>query len=80
MSNSKFSVEELKNFIISNHLVSVYDLECYTTQELLYTLAKKINELIKETGRFESGVVESLEDMANELDELLRGGKVEAEI
>lgn len=80
MSNSKFSVEELKNFMISNHLVSVYDLECYTTQELLYTLAKKINELIKETGRFESGVIESLENMANELDELLRGDKVEAEI
>lgn len=66
--------------MISNHLVSVYDLECYTTQELLYTLAKKINELIKETGRFEGGVIESLEDMANELDELLRGDKVEAEI
>lgn len=66
--------------MISNHLVSVYDLECYTTQELLYTLAKKINELIKETGRFESGVIESLENMANELDELLRGDKVEAEI
>lgn len=66
--------------MISNHLVSVYDLECYTTQELLYTLTKKINELIKETGRFESGVIESLENMANELDELLRGDKVEAEI
>lgn len=80
MSNSKLSVEELKNFMISNHLVSVYDLECYTTQELLYTLTKKINELIKETGRFESGVIGSLEEMANELDELLRGDKVEAEI
>lgn len=66
--------------MISNHLVSVYDLECYTTQELLYTLAKKINELIKETGRFESGVIGILEDMANELDELLRGDKVETEI
>lgn len=78
--SSKKQLEQLKSFMISNNLMSVYDMDVYTTQELLYKLANKINEALKEVGRFEEDVVEVLKQMASELDELLHGGKVETEI
>lgn len=78
--SSKNVLEQLKGFMISNNLMSVYDMDVYTAQELLYKLASKINEMLKEVGRFEEDTLKVLKMMADELDELLRGDKVKDEI
>ena len=78
--SSKNMLEQLKAFVVSDNLLSVYDMDVYTTQELLYRLAQIVNEMLKEVGRFESDVLDALKQMADELDELLHGDKVKNEI
>ena len=78
--SSKNMLEQLKAFVVSDNLLSVYDMDVYTTQELLYKLAQIVNEMLKEVGRFEGDVLDALKQMADELDELLHGDKVKNEI
>lgn len=78
--SSTNQLKEMKKFFVSNKLISIYDMEVHTAQELLYRVADRINELTKGLDDFEDGVAEKIQQLANEIDELLRGGRVEAEI
>ena len=80
MSTAKQLKDKLKNATLSRELISVYDIEEHSVIELLYYLAKELNNVLKDVDKFEADVVELVEKLADELDELLRGGKVESEI
>ena len=80
MSTAKQLKDKLKNATLSRELISVYDIEEHSVIELLYYLARELNNVLKDVDKFEADVVELVEKMADELDELLRGGKVESEI
>ena len=70
--SSKNMLEQLKAFVVSDNLLSVYDMDVYTAQELLYRLAQIVNEMLKEVGRFESDVLDALKQMADELSKALK--------
>ena len=80
MENKKTALELIPDVMAKLGLLSIHDMKAYTTYEMLTLLAKRINQLIKEMIEFEDGSVEALKQMASELDELLRGDKVETEI
>lgn len=80
MENKKTALEIVPNLMIKLGLLSIHDMKAYTTYELLTLLSKRINQLIQEMIDFEKGSIDALTQMAKELDELLRGDKVEAEI
>lgn len=73
-------IDLIQNVALELNLISVYDLEAYTVQELLYQIGLKVNETVREVNRFETQTLTALKEMALELDELLRGDKVEVEI
>lgn len=74
------SIELLKNLSIQLGVVSVHDLKAYTIYELVTLLSRRLNEMVLQVNDFGTGVTEALEIMATELDDLLRGDKVETEI
>ena len=76
----KRMIDLIQNMALELNLISVYDLEAYTVQELLYQIGTKVNEAVREVNRFETQTLDALREMALELDELLRGDKVETEI
>lgn len=76
----KRMIDLIQNIALELNLISVYDLEAYTVQELLYQIGMKVNEAVREVNRFETQTLEALRQMALELDELLRGDKVSSEI
>ena len=80
MENKKTALELIPNVMHELGLLSIHDLKAYTTYEMLTLLSKRVNQLIKEMIQFESDSIETLRAMAEELDELLRGDKVEEEI
>ena len=80
MENKKTALELIPNVMHELGLLSIHDLKAYTTYEMLTLLSKRVNQLIKEMIQFESDSIETLKAMAEELDELLRGDKVEEEI
>ena len=73
-------INGLQEIAIRSNAVSVYDIKAYTVHELLYEVIRRFNELSTETNRFEKDTIILLKQMADELDELLRGDKVEVEI
>lgn len=80
METKKTALELIPNLMSELGLLSIHDMKAYTTYEMLTLLAKRINQLIKEMMNFEGDSIEALTKMAEELDELLRGDKVETEI
>ena len=74
------SIELLKNLSIQLGVVSVHDLKAYTIYELVTIISRRLNEIVTEVNQFGSDATETLKVMAEELDELLRGDKVEEEI
>lgn len=74
------AIKKLEDVAVRLNAVSVYDINAYTVHELLYEVIKRFNELAEETNRFEKDTIILLKQMADELDELLRGDKVEKEI
>lgn len=74
------ALDLIQNIALELNLISIYDLEAYTVQELLYKIGSKVNEMVSEVNTFEGKTIEAVKEMALELDELLRGDKVETEI
>ena len=74
------ALDLIQNIAVELNLISIYDLEAYTVQELLYKIGSKVNEMVSEVNTFEGKTIEAVKEMALELDELLRGDKVETEI
>lgn len=74
------SIERLKDLSIQLGVVSVHDIKAYTIYELVTLLSRRLNEMVLQVNDFGTGVREALEIMATELDDLLRGDKVETEI
>lgn len=70
----------IPNLAVQLGVVSIHDLKAYTTYELITLLARRINEMIQNINQFESDSIDALKAMAQELDDLLRGDKVESEI
>lgn len=80
MEKKKTALELIPDVMVHLGVLSIHDMKAYTTYEMLSLLAKRINQLIKEMIDFETSSIEALKQMAEELDELLRGDKVETEI
>lgn len=74
------ALDLIQNIAVELNLISIYDLEAYTVQELLYKIGGKVNEMVSEVNTFEAKTIEAVKEMTLELDELLRGDKVETEI
>lgn len=74
------SIELLKNLSIQLGVVSVHDLKAYTIYELVTIISRRLNEIVTGVNQFGEDATEALKVMAEELDELLRGDKVEEEI
>lgn len=79
-TNKKTSLEMIPDLAVQLGVVSIHDLKAYTTYELITLLARRINEMIQNINQFESDSIDALKAMAQELDDLLRGDKVESEI
>lgn len=79
-TNNKTSLEIIPDLAVKLGVVSIHDLRAYTTYELITLLANRINEMILNINQFGEEATESLKVMAQELDDLLRGDKVESEI
>ena len=56
MTVSKQLIQNIEELRKSLNEISVYDFDVYTSMELYYKIANKLNEVIKELSRFE-GVV-----------------------
>ena len=65
-------MQELKDVCTELNLISVYDTNCYSFQELYYKLANKLNELIIEIKRFEGYVDDEVTKQTEILDNLLK--------
>lgn len=81
MTNKKIDltveqVEKIKDMCVKLNVVSVYDLDVYTSMELYYKLANKVNEIINELWRFESTLSNELIQQNKELEILLNEGLV----
>ena len=74
------SIELLKDLSIQLGVVSVHDLKAYTIYELVTLISRRLNDIVLGVNQFGEGATEALKVMAEELDELLRGDKVEEEI
>ena len=80
LSNERLNlnpIEEIKEIAINLNLISVYDLDSYTLQELYYKVAQKINEVIIELNRFEVVINEEVTEQTEILKHLLDGGVTE---
>lgn len=69
-------VETIKDMSVKLNVVSVYDLDVYTSMELYYKLANKVNEIINELWRFETTLSKELIEQNKELEFLLNEGLV----
>lgn len=69
-------VETIKDMCVKLNVVSVYDLDVYTSMELYYKLANKVNEIINELWRFETTLSKELIEQNKELEFLLNEGLV----
>lgn len=49
-------IENIKDMVVKLNLASVYDVTCYSLEELYYMLANKLNECISEINRFENDI------------------------
>lgn len=67
-------MQELKDVCAELNLISVYDTNCYSFQELYYKLANKLNEIIIEVKRFEGLVDAEIVKQTEILEELLNKG------
>ena len=74
MTVSKKLIENIECLRKSVQEISVYDLDVYSSMELYYNVAKKLNEVIKELGRFEGVLSEEVIDQNNKLIYLLGEG------
>ena len=74
------SIELLKDLSIQLGVVSVHDLKAYTIYELVTLISRRLNDIVLGVNQFGEDATEALKVMAEELDELLRGDKVEEEI
>lgn len=76
-NESKFTTEyvnNLRDHCISLELVSVYDIERYSVQELLYMLARKMNELVSASNVFQGNVSNEVDRQTALLQQLVDGG------
>lgn len=77
LSNERLNlrpIEEIKEIAIELNLLSVYDLESYTLNELYYIVAKKVNEILIELNRFEIVINDEITEQTTILKYLLEGG------
>ena len=77
MSIDKKKICEIPNLNPSWNVPSVYDLACYSYEEMQYLLASKINELIRELMRFEQSVTQDVIEQNKKLEQLLNGGLIQ---
>ena len=69
------NIDELKNQLKNSiNEISVYDFNSYTSIELYYKIANKVNEIIKELSRHEILVSEEIIKQNNVLQEMLNTG------
>ena len=69
------NIDELKNQLKNSiNEISVYDLNSYTSIELYYKIANKVNEIIKELERHEILVSDEIIKQNNVLQEMLNSG------
>ena len=64
----------MTRFILDKHLEDVYDVEGYTTSEVLCQFHKKITELIEEINRLDINVEEFKKVVSQKLEYLLNEG------
>lgn len=74
MTVSKQLIENIKDLKKSLNEISVYDLDVYTSMELYYNIAKKLNEVINELSRFEGVVSDEVIKQNQKLTYLLGEG------
>lgn len=74
MTVSKQLIQNIKDLKKSLNEISVYDLDVYTSMELYYNIAKKLNEVINELSRFEGIVSEEVIKQNEKLTYLLGEG------
>lgn len=79
MTVSKELIQNVKDLKTSLNEISVYDLDVYTSMELYYKIANKLNEVIKELSRFE-GVVSDEVIKQNEKLQYLLGEGLKTEV
>ena len=73
MIDSKL-INELPDLCVKLDLVSVYDTCCYSTQELIYMVLRKLNETIIEMNRFEGAVSDEILEQNKKIEYLLNEG------
>lgn len=74
MTVSKQLIENVGELRKALNEISVYDLDVYTSMELYYKIANKLNEVIKELARFEGVVSDEVIKQNNKLIYLLGEG------
>lgn len=74
MQVSKKLIENVKELKKALNEISVYDLDVYTSMELYYKIAKKLNEVINELSRFEGVVSDEVIEQNKKLLYLLGEG------
>ena len=74
----KKTIDKLNDLCVNLELVSIYDTKCKSVPELLYILARKVNEVILEANRLGIEVSDQLKEMQSKIDNLLTQGLTEA--
>ena len=75
MANINISkMQEIQQVCTELNLVSVYDVGCYSFQELYYKLANRLNEVIIELKRFEGYIDASVTEQMDIIENLLKKG------
>lgn len=74
MTVSKELIQNVKDLKAVLNEISVYDLDVYTSMELYYNIANKLNEVIKELSRFEGIVSDEVIEQNKKLLYLLGEG------
>lgn len=74
MTISKKLIENVKDLKTALNEISVYDLDVYTSMELYYNVAKKLNEVINELSRFEDVVSDEVVEQNKILSYMLKEG------
>lgn len=66
-------ISELEKLSTNLEILSVYDIDSHSTSELIYKIAYKVNEVIKEITRFESVVSDNVNEQNEQIYDLLNG-------
>ena len=74
MTVSKQLIENVEELRKALNEISVYDFDVYTSMELYYKIANKLNEVIKELMRFEGLVSDEVVEQNEKLMYLLGEG------